>query len=132
SILLLPLQSQLGTVLNDVAGRYQLGASGTPALTTSAMNFNLTGRVAMLWDYFNPSFLFFAGGNDLLMTTSRAGVFLLPMAVLIGCGIYELARRRSPESLLLLLGFIAAPLPIVIALPEAPHSSTGRALTMLV
>jgi len=66
------------------------------------------------------------------MTTSRAGVFLLPMAVLMGWGLYELARRRSPESLLLLFGFLAAPLPIVIALPEAPHSSTGRALTMLV
>ena len=132
SILLLPLQSSLGTVLNDIAGRYQIAAPETPALASGVMKFNLTERVALLWDYFNPSFLFFAGGNDLLMATSRAGVFLLPMAALIGWGIYELARRRSPESLLLLLGFLAAPLPIVIALPEAPHSSTGRALTMLV
>ena len=132
SILLLPFQSTLGVVLNDVVGRYKLAASESPSLATSVMKFNLTERVALLWDYFNPSFLFFAGGNDLLMATSRAGVFLLPMAALIGWGIYELARRRSPESMLLLLGFIAAPLPIVVALPEAPHSSTGRALTMLV
>jgi hypothetical protein len=59
-------------------------------------------------------------------------VFLLPMAVFIAFGAYELIRRWSATSLLLLGGFIAAPLPIAIALPEAPGSSTGRALVMLV
>lgn len=129
--LLWPLQSTLGVVVADIVGRYKLAAPGS-ASTTGLPQFDLTGRIALLWDYFNPSFLFFAGGSDLLMATSRAGVFLLPMAVLIAYGLYELARRRSPASTLLILGLLAAPLPIVIAMPEAPHSSTGRALTMLV
>jgi hypothetical protein len=130
TLCLLPFQSTLGAVLGDLATRYQIaGPAGAGSATGT---FALTERVALLWDYFNPSFLFFAGGSDLLMATSRAGVFLLPMAVFIALGVYELCRHRSRQGLLLLGGFIAAPLPIVIALPEAPSSSTGRALIMLV
>ncbi len=133
TLLLLPFQSTLGVVLGDVVSRYRLTTPGSSAgLSDGISNFALAERVALLWDYFNPSFLFFAGGNDLLMATSRAGVFLLPMAALMAVGIYELARRWSSRGLLLLGGLVAAPLPIVIALPEAPSSSTGRTLIMLV
>jgi 4-amino-4-deoxy-L-arabinose transferase-like glycosyltransferase len=133
TLVLLPFQSTLAVVLSDVVSRYRLGSPGSTAGPSDGLaNFALTERVALLWDYFNPSFLFFAGGNDLLMATSRAGVFLLPMVVLMAAGTYELARRWSGRGLLLLGGLVAAPLPIVIALPEAPSSSTGRMLVMLI
>ncbi|RDJ94228.1 hypothetical protein B4Q13_16090, partial [Lacticaseibacillus rhamnosus] len=34
-----------------------------------------TERVALYWDYFNPSYLFFSGGSDPMWATRRAGIF---------------------------------------------------------
>jgi hypothetical protein len=115
-------------VITDVFRRYQLSA----AAHTSLLDFNLGERVSLYWDYFNPSFLFFAGGSDALIATGRAGVFLLPLAVFIPAGIYALIKRRSAATVLLLGGFIVGPLPIVIAMPEAPGHSIARALTMVI
>ena len=59
---------------------------------------NLAERVALYWDYFNPSYLFFSGGSDLMWATRRAGVFVLAVAVLLPCGIWSIWRGilRSP------------------------------------
>lgn len=134
TIALLPWLLQHDQVLSDIVARYGLVApAGTLANSTrSWLDFNLAERVSLYWNYFNPSFLFFAGGGDLMMATSRAGVFLLPLAPLVAWGTYTLWKRRSVEAAVLLCGFYAAPLPIVLALPETPQSSIGRALTMVV
>jgi hypothetical protein len=129
--LLLPTQRALGTVLTDLFVRYGVAPTAATAVGTWSVD-SIGSRLELYWDYFNPSFLFFAGGNDLLMTTSYAGLFLLATAVPMAVGIWSLARQRSPIGLLVLLGFFGTPLPIVITLPEAPHSSTGRVLLMLV
>ena len=133
TIVLLSLQPRMFTVLEDIVTRYQLGgASGAIGNPLAAVSrFNLAERASLYWDYFDPSFLFFAGGSDLLMATSRAGVFLLPLAVLMAAGFFTLIRRRAPVDLLLLAGFVIAPLPIVLTMPEAPHSAIGRAMTMV-
>jgi hypothetical protein len=69
-------------------------------------------RVAVYWDYFNPAYLFFAGGSNLSMATRRAGVFLLPVSGLLACGLYECWRRRSEVmSGVLVAGLALAPLP---------------------
>ena len=83
---------------------------------------NLAERVTLYWDYFNPSFLFFSGGADPMWATRRVGVFLLAIAILLPIGIYSVMRRGWSTQLLLLVGFLFAPVPIVIALPEAPHT----------
>ena len=73
--------------------------------------------------------LFFSGGADPMWATRRAGVFLLAMAVLLPCGICSVMRHGwSLHSLVLLVGFLFAPVPIVIALPEAPQYATARDL----
>jgi len=49
--------------------------------------------VSVYWAYFDPSFLFLSGGASRKLSTGQAGVFLLPVAVLMPIGIYALIRR---------------------------------------
>ncbi|MGH9386671.1 MAG: ArnT family glycosyltransferase [Vicinamibacterales bacterium] len=94
--------------------------------------FDLAERVALYWDFFNPSFLFFAGGADPTQTTTRAGMFLLPVAAFLALGIYRLwTLRWSTPSLILLAGFFLAPLPVVLIKPTAPNYSTARVMMLL-
>lgn len=125
ALVMLPLQQNLVQVIADLTSRYQVSA-------VTVTRAGLYDRISLFWSYFNPSFLFFAGGGDLLMATSRAGVFLLPLAPLLVLGFVELMRRRTPAALLILIGFVATPLPIAVLLPEASQSATGRILPMLV
>ena len=89
----------------------------------------LTERVALYWDYFNPSYLFFSGASDLMWATRRAGVFVLAVALLLPFGIWQIWRRNfSIIRAVLLVGFFFAPVPIVLTLPEAPRYATARDL----
>ena len=68
-------------------------------------------RISVYWDFYNPAYLFFAGGSNLTNSTRRVGVFLLPMAVLLAVGIsHILTAKRNLINLTLLLGFVTAPL----------------------
>jgi 4-amino-4-deoxy-L-arabinose transferase-like glycosyltransferase len=115
-------------VLADTVGRYRINRG---AAAGSALDFNLAERVTLYWDYFNPSFLFFAGGANPTLATSRVGVFLLPIAVFLSAGIVRLCRERTTGGTLALAGFAAAPLPIVLAMPSAPEYSIARAFSMV-
>jgi 4-amino-4-deoxy-L-arabinose transferase-like glycosyltransferase len=133
TVCLLPWWAAAGPVATDAIARYKLGSSEPVTDPVAAiLNFSLAERVSLYWSYFNPSFLVFAGGGDLLMATSRAGVFLVPAAALMAWGAYALWRQRSPAAMVILSGFILAPLPIVLVMPEAPGSSIGRAMTLIV
>ncbi|HYE87129.1 MAG TPA: glycosyltransferase family 39 protein [Vicinamibacterales bacterium] len=125
ALVLLSLQENVVQVLADLTRRYQVSA-------LTATPIDLYDRITLYWSYFNPSFLFFAGGADLLMATSQAGVFLLPLAPLLVLGLVELVRRRTAVAMLIVIGFLAVPLPVAVLLPEAPQASTGRILPMLV
>lgn len=133
TMVLLPLQPRMLNVFEDIIRRYQLGGASSAFgnLFATVTNFNLAERVSLYWDYFDPSFLFFAGGSDLLMATSRGGVFLLPVAVLMLVGVLTLIRRRSAVDILILAGFVIAPLPVVLTMPEAPHSAIGRVMVLV-
>ena len=86
-------------------------------------------RITLYWDYFNPSYLFFSGASNLLWSTRTAGVFLLSFLVLLPAGLWALAYAwRSTYDGVLLLGFFLVPLPIVLAMPEAPFYATPRAI----
>jgi 4-amino-4-deoxy-L-arabinose transferase-like glycosyltransferase len=89
---------------------------------------DLAERVSLYWDYFNPSYLFFSGGSELMWATRRAGIFVLAVAVLLPCGIWSIWRALSLERSVLLVGFFFAPVPIILALPEAPAYATARDL----
>jgi 4-amino-4-deoxy-L-arabinose transferase-like glycosyltransferase len=72
---------------------------------------NLTHRVSMYWDYNGPNYLFMSGGIKMTMTTRRAGVFLMTLAVFLPVGMYQsIVARRNVLAWLLVAGFLTAPL----------------------
>jgi 4-amino-4-deoxy-L-arabinose transferase-like glycosyltransferase len=106
---------------------------GMPAETFAnykvAANSQLLERITLFWDYFNPSYLFFAGASNMMWSTRTAGVFLLPFGLLLPIGLwYLLTRRRSPAGFAIVIAFVLVPLPIVAAMPEAPFYATARAI----
>jgi len=89
----------------------------------------LAGRIGVYWDYFSPSFLFFAGDTGLINGTRMAGVFLWPMVVLLPVGLGALLlRAQSPVILLLLTAFVASPLAATVV---GERYRINRALVML-
>lgn len=85
-------------------------------------------RASLYWDYFNPSYLFFSGGSNLMWATRKAGIFPLAMAVLLPCGLWSIWKRGVPIFWIIVAAFLFAPAPIVAALPEAPQYATARHL----
>jgi 4-amino-4-deoxy-L-arabinose transferase-like glycosyltransferase len=64
------------------------------------------------WRFFHPDFLFLTGDTYLPFSTRTAGVFPLAGALLIAFGVFAaLGPARSPMTLLVLVGFLLAPLP---------------------
>jgi hypothetical protein len=71
-------------------------------------------RLSLYWSYFDPVFLFLAGSPNVTLSTGKAGVFLAAAFVLLPVGIYDILRR-SDRSLVLLAGFLSAPIaPVLI------------------
>ena len=89
---------------------------------------SLAERAAVYWDYFNPSFLFFAGDTGLLNGTRYTGVFLLPMLILIPAGILVSVMTGGSARWLLLMLLAASPLAAVVV---AERYRINRALLML-
>lgn len=85
-------------------------------------------RAAVYWDYFNPSFLFFAGDTGLLNGTRYTGVFLLPMLILIPLGIVALVGRAGSVRMLLLALLAISPAAAVVV---AERYRINRALLLL-
>ena len=86
-------------------------------------------RITLFWDYFNPSYLFFAGGSNLQWSTRMAGVFPLSLLVLLPLGLWSAFRRQAQVfGSLVAVAFLLVPLPIVAAMPEAPFYATARAV----
>ena len=80
----------------------------------------VTGRVSLYWYFFDPSFLFLSGGYaNVVNSTRHVGVFLLPFLVLIPFGVWRVAAEWwKPVNLLLLFGFLTAPLAACLVVPE--------------
>jgi len=85
-------------------------------------------RGAVYWDYFNPSFLFFAGDTGLLNGTRYTGVFLLPMLILIPVGILASLMAGDSARRLLMMVLAVSPLAAVVV---AERYRINRALIML-
>jgi 4-amino-4-deoxy-L-arabinose transferase-like glycosyltransferase len=116
-------------------GRYRLGEVGaavitgpreSPAALLERIRHNvrfseLTGRVSLYWYFFDPAYLFLSGGYaNVVNSTRHFGVFLAPLLVFVPVGLVQAAReRRTPLPLLVVLGFLCAPLAACLAVPEA-------------
>jgi len=122
-------------MLLQTLGRYNLHSTSPDSTLQRVLafgDFDIGRRVSLYWDYFNPSFLFLVGGSNPTQATARIGVFLLPVAALLVMGIYSVwQQRRSVIPILLLAGFLTAPLPIAVTMPEAPEYSIARNLMLL-
>ena len=99
----------------DTAQRYGLDAVVEPGrfegLTSLKFLAAITERVSLYWRYFDPAYLFLAGGGYTVNTTHRVGVFLLPMIVCLAVGLNEIANvRRTWVNFILVLGLLTAPL----------------------
>lgn len=91
-------------VLHDTVARYSTGAPINLATIRS--------WISIYWSYFDPGFLFLTGGPSMTTSTGRAGVFLLPMAVLMPVGLYAILRVRDRLHMrgVILAGLLSAPI----------------------
>jgi 4-amino-4-deoxy-L-arabinose transferase-like glycosyltransferase len=96
----------------------------------SALGFSsVSQRLSQYWNYFNPSFLFFGSGTQVMFSTNLAGVFLIPFAVFLAVGIhYALKHRAESINFIVFLGFVTAPLAALIV---AEENAIFRALALL-
>lgn len=90
---------------------------------------SISQRLDQYWNYFDPSFLFFGSGIKVQFSTNLVGVFLVPMAVLIGVGLFAAATHRAePIHRIVLWGFVSAPLAAAI---PTEQNAIFRALGLL-
>ena len=90
---------------------------------------SVSQRLDQYWNYFDPSFLFFGSGIKVQFSTNLVGVFLLPMAVFIGVGLFAAAKHRAePIHRIILWGFVSAPLAAAI---PTEQNAIFRALGLL-
>jgi 4-amino-4-deoxy-L-arabinose transferase-like glycosyltransferase len=115
-LLSIPFHMQYPEVLQSKWTVYGVANSGQhldPLQQVSELfNYNsLTSRVSLYFNFFNPAYLFMSGGSNILNSTRRAGVFLMPLAVFVPVGIYQVLRhRRTAATVVVLAGFFSAPL----------------------
>lgn len=90
---------------------------------------NVERMTSLYWSFFNPAFLFLSGDQSMTFSTRAAGVFPQVLVLLIPIGVFRiLSVDRTPFNLLLLAGFVIAPMPAVLV-PEA--GAINRATAML-
>jgi len=111
-------------MLSNTLSRYEVSDAATARP-------DLAERLRLYWDYFNPSFLFFAGGSNPTQATSRVGVFLLGFLPLMLIGARAAWLGRRDRDRIALVALAVAPLPIAVTMPPAAAYSIARAMTML-
>ena len=87
-------------------------------------------RASRYWNFFNPAFLLFGSGIKMPFSTNLVGVFLFAFAALVPLGLYAAVKRRgeSPINLVVVAGFLTAPLAAVIV---AEQNAIFRGLGIL-
>jgi len=103
------------TAFVDTAARYDLydtkNLNALQGLRAFLSYPNLDRLSGLYWSFFNPSFLFFSGDRQMMFSTRSIGVFTLPIALLLPIGMYHvLSARRNAGALIVLIGFVTAPL----------------------
>jgi hypothetical protein len=88
----------------------------------------ITARANLYYNFFSPGFLFVSGGSNLTNSTREAGVFLASFAVFLLAGLYDVVTRCSRDKLLVVLGFLTAPLAACLILE---NYAIDRALALL-
>jgi 4-amino-4-deoxy-L-arabinose transferase-like glycosyltransferase len=121
-LLFVPWIVQHPTAVADTAQRYALYDANRLTVFQGLRQYvaysSLDRIASTYWRFFDPAFLFFTGDSQATFSTRKAGVFALPLLVLLPLGIAEIVRRhRTPAGLLVLAGFLTAPAAAVLV-PE--------------
>jgi hypothetical protein len=118
-------------VFSGTAYRYEITRGGVVFGLLRLLNYNLIGDyVSNYWNFFNPNFLFLVGSPNFQSSTRAAGVFLIPVVLLLSAGVVDVASREKPRlRWLLIAGLVTAPIPAVLV--EEPYA-IYRELELLV
>ncbi len=103
-------------VFSGTTYRYAITRGGIVFGVLRLLNYNLLGDyLSNYWNFYNPNFLFVVGSPNFQSSTRAAGVFLMPLALFLPVGIYEvLTREKARLGWLLIAGFVTAPIPAVL------------------
>ncbi|MFM8533160.1 MAG: glycosyltransferase family 39 protein [Acidimicrobiia bacterium] len=116
----------------NLLAQYQAGETRRSLLSAVATGTDLTGAVkttvAAYWSYFDPSFLFIAGGSSRLVSTGASGVWSLGGGVLLVMALIRAVTRLGVAERILLGGLLLAPIP---AAHTGEPFAIQRAITML-
>jgi hypothetical protein len=66
--------------------------------------------LGLVWQVFNPDFLFVSGDSSLVNSTRQAGLFPIAFAALIPIGLWAALRGGSAMHRIVIIGFLSAPL----------------------
>ena len=116
-------------MLKDTVAVYQAGSSRPPVFDNPLSG--VAAAAATFATFFDPFLLFVFGGANLTTSTGRAGVFLVPVALLLPVGLYALWQRRSRDD----LAWVVIAGLLIAVIPAALRGEAGmiqRALCMIV
>jgi 4-amino-4-deoxy-L-arabinose transferase-like glycosyltransferase len=111
------------TAVADTAQRYELydarHLNALQGLRAFLSYPNLDHLASLYWSFFNPSFLFFSGDRQMMFSTRSVGVLAMPVAVLLVLGLFDVCVSRRTAGILVIFGFITAPLAGVLGGEDA-------------
>lgn len=119
ALLMVPWLIAHPTMVTDIMSKYDVNTPGqlTPAQSLRSLltYAQLGDQLSRYWSFFDPRFLFFDGSPELMFSTRQAGVFLLPVAVFLIAGLVTVIQLPfTGASLIVLAGFLTAPLPATL------------------
>ncbi len=99
------------SAFHDTAVRYGLASPNqTDTISAVSQGLDLGVVAGRHVQFFTPEFLFRTGDTYLPFSTRNDGVFPMAAALLIAVALYDIARTRTPEKLLVLMAFLVGPL----------------------
>jgi hypothetical protein len=103
-------------VFSGTAERYAITHSGVIVGLLRFLNVNVIQEyVSLYWNFHNPTYLFLVGSPNFQSSTRAAGVFLMPVAVFLIAGFYQVVVGENTRPVwLIVAGFLTAPIPAVL------------------
>jgi len=124
AVLLLPLviwslthPERYGQLI-DAYHLYGSGNSGSPVAVPALAPGTPTGPrlwLGLVWQFFNPDFLFISGDSSLINSTRSTGLFPIAFAVLIPFGVWAAIKSRQTMARVVVAGLFTAPLASILS-----------------
>lgn len=100
--------------MTQIVGAYELGNGVAAAGPTASAGMSAVRKaVGLYWSFFSPDYLFVSGDSSPINSTRFAGLFPLTFALLLPLGIVQLIKKRRDIDLVILAGFVTAPIAAV-------------------